>query len=103
MILATDSFQVLRRTDRALLIDRNGRQAWLPASQVRWHAEGLWVPSWIADAKGLRAPLPTGRPTARSAWARECGDMARREVEWAGGNAAQASNAAAYAEWLEAV
>lgn len=103
MIMATDSFEVLRRTERALLIRRNGREAWLPASQVRWHAEGMWVPGWLADVKGFRAPLPTGRPTARGAWAYECGQMARREVEWAGGNAAQADNAAVYAEWLEAV
>ncbi len=103
MIMATDTFEVLRRTERALLIRRNGREAWLPASQVRWHAEGLWVPGWLADVKGFRAPLPTGRPTARQRFARECADMARRDAEWAGMSRDEVNAAGRRAYELETV
>ncbi|MEO8084396.1 MAG: hypothetical protein ABI780_11280 [Ardenticatenales bacterium] len=55
MTLPTNGFDLIRRTERALLVCVAGREVWLPASQVRWTAEGLWMPTWLAQAKGVAA------------------------------------------------
>ena len=53
MTLATTAFQIVRRTANALQVRVDGREVWLPNSQVRWTADGLWLPTWLAKARGL--------------------------------------------------
>lgn len=73
MTLQTASLTVLRRTERALLVRFAGREAWVPASQVRWTESGLWLPTWLAESKGFKAATPDWRTMRRAANVRAAG------------------------------
>lgn len=105
------SYQIKRQTDKAILvrITESGREVWLPAGQITVTSAVLLVPDWLARSRGIMpapmasAIITSGRTSRRQRFARECGELARRDVEWAGGSAASAANAAAYAELSESV
>lgn len=106
MDLPYDRYQTLVRTDKAMLIKlaEDGREVWLPASQVWMLDTGIKIADWIAEAKGIKAPRPVRvRMTARQRFARECADMARRDAEWRGQSEVEADAAARTARWLESV
>lgn len=57
--LITVTVDILRRTEKALLISDGDAQAWLPLSQIECEGEpgdtdvDIEVPEWLAMEKGL--------------------------------------------------
>lgn len=59
MKLDYGSFVTVKRTAKAVLIQTNGRQAWLPKAQTRYVVGGIEVPDWLASRAGLTGPTPS--------------------------------------------
>jgi hypothetical protein len=56
-----DDCRVKRQTDKAVLVEADGVEAWIPQSQIHDDSE-VWkegdegtlvIPEWLAEAKGL--------------------------------------------------
>lgn len=45
---------IKRQNDKAILVQlANGKEVWLPLSQIVLKTETIWMPLWLAQAKGL--------------------------------------------------
>jgi len=46
--------RIVRETDRALLVEQDGRQVWIPLSQiVDRDGESVTIPGWLAEEREL--------------------------------------------------